>query len=180
MTIGPVQLIVLGFDHPNFQGEIIAELERLRDNDVVRVMDALAVYKDTDGNVEVAHLNTLTKDDAIELGSTIGALIGLEIEGDRGMVAGAIAGAQVGAESEGFQVFDEEEAWDVIDEIPAGSAAALILLEHRWAISLRETVARTGGYRINDAFISPLDLVDLGLHTVEEARQIHEMSSGRG
>ncbi|WP_407342634.1 hypothetical protein [Pengzhenrongella phosphoraccumulans] len=180
MTIGPIQLIVLGFDNPDFQGEIIAELERLRDNDVVRVMDALAVYKDTDGNVEVAHLNTLTKEDAIELGSTIGALLGLEIEGDRGMVAGAVAGAELGAEAEGIEVFDEDEAWDVIDEIPNGTAAALILLEHRWAISLREAVARTGGYRINDAFISPLDLVDLGLHTVEEAQKIDEMSTGRG
>ena len=30
MAVGPVQLIVLGFPHPNFHGEIIAELERLR------------------------------------------------------------------------------------------------------------------------------------------------------
>ena len=29
MAIGPVQLIVLGFAHPNFHGEVIAELERL-------------------------------------------------------------------------------------------------------------------------------------------------------
>lgn len=26
MAIGPVQLIVLGFSHPNFHGEVIAEL----------------------------------------------------------------------------------------------------------------------------------------------------------
>ena len=26
MTIGPVQLIVVGFNHPDFHGEIIAEL----------------------------------------------------------------------------------------------------------------------------------------------------------
>ena len=30
MAIGPVQLIVLGFKHPDFHGEIIAELERLK------------------------------------------------------------------------------------------------------------------------------------------------------
>ena len=46
MAIGPVQLIVLGFNHPNFHGEVIAELERLRASDTVRVIDALAVYKD--------------------------------------------------------------------------------------------------------------------------------------
>ena len=46
MAIGPVQLIVIGFDHPEFHGEIIAELERLHDEDTVRVIDALAVHKD--------------------------------------------------------------------------------------------------------------------------------------
>ncbi len=29
MTIGPVQLLVLGFDKPDFQGEIAGELQRL-------------------------------------------------------------------------------------------------------------------------------------------------------
>ena len=43
MAIGPVQLIVLGFQHPDFRGEILAELDRLKENDVVRVIDALAV-----------------------------------------------------------------------------------------------------------------------------------------
>ena len=49
MAIGPVQLLVLGFKEPNFQGEIRAELDRLRDNDLVRVLDALAVRKTADG-----------------------------------------------------------------------------------------------------------------------------------
>ena len=80
MAIGPVQLIVLGFDHPNFHGEIIAELERLRESDTVRVIDALAVHKDADGEIEVQHLSNLSKDEAIELGSKVGALIGLGIE----------------------------------------------------------------------------------------------------
>ena len=60
MAIGPVQLIVLGFNHPNFHGEIIQELERLRESDTVRVIDALAVHKDAEGEVEVAHLSNLT------------------------------------------------------------------------------------------------------------------------
>ena len=36
MAIGPVQLLVLGFKEPNFSGEIRAELDRLRDNDLIR------------------------------------------------------------------------------------------------------------------------------------------------
>ena len=74
MAIGPVQLIVLGFKDPEFHGEIIAELERLKESDTVRVIDALAVYKDADGDIEAMHLSNLTREEAVELGSTIGAL----------------------------------------------------------------------------------------------------------
>ena len=90
MAVGPVQLITLGFPHPNFHGEIIAELERLRDGDTVRVIDALAVYKDGAGDVEVVHLSNLTRDEAVESGSVIGALIGLVEDGEEGMEAGAV------------------------------------------------------------------------------------------
>src|SRR5215471_1204065 len=120
MAIGPVQLIVLGFNHPNFHGEVIAELERLRASDTVRVIDALAVYKDADGELEVEHLSNLTEDEAIELGTKIGALIGLGIEGEEGMEAGAAAGAEQAA-AEGLHPFADAEEWDVLEEIPNDS-----------------------------------------------------------
>jgi uncharacterized membrane protein len=171
MAIGPVQLVVLGFKHPEFHGEIIAELERLKETDTVRVIDALAVYKDADGELEVEHLSNLTKDEAVEIGSTVAALIGLDIDGEDGMAAGAEAGAL--AAEDGITAFPEEMAWDVIDDIPNDSAAALILLEHHWAVPLRDAVVRAGGFRISDGFISPLDLVEIGLVSAEEARRHH-------
>jgi len=172
MAIGPVQLIVLGFEHPEFHGEIIAELERLKERDTVRVIDALAVHKDADGVIEVMHLSNLSKDEAIELGSKVGALVGLGIEGEEGMEAGAAAGAE--AASDGVSVFSDEQAWDVLEEIPSDSAAALILLEHHWAVPLRDAIARAGGHRISDGFISPLDLVEIGLISHEEAQELHQ------
>ena len=175
MAIGPVQLIVLGFEHPEFHGEIIAELERLKESGTVRVIDALAVHKDADGEIEVAHLSNLTKDEAIELGSKVGALIGLGIEGEEGMYAGAEAGAEAAAD--GISVFSDDEAWDVLEEIPDDSAAALILLEHHWAVPLRDAIVRAGGHRISDGFISPLDLVEIGLVSSEEARELHSVES---
>ena len=178
MAIGPVHLIVLGFEHPRFHGEIIAELERLRESDTVRVIDALAVYKDAEGELEVEHLSNLTHDQALELGTKVGALIGLEIEGEEGMEAGAQAGAQAAAD--GIHPFDEEEAWDVLDDIPNDSAAALILLEHHWAVPLRDAIARAGGFRISDGFISPLDLVGIGLVSAEEAKRLHAQDTAAG
>ena len=179
MAIGPVQLIVLGFDHPEFHGEIKAELERLRESDTIRVIDALAAYKDANGDVEVEHLSNLTRDEAIELGTTIGALIGLGADGEEGFEAGAVAGAEIAAEGGVQPISNDPDAWDILEGIPNDSAAALILVEHQWAVGLRDAVLRAGGFRISDGFISPLDLVAVGLLTAEEAAAHHELETGR-
>ena len=176
MAIGPVQLIVLGFNHPDFHGEVIAELERLREKDTVRVIDSLVVYKDADGELEVEHLSNLTEQEAIELGSKIGALIGLGVEGEEGAEAGAALGAEE-AEADGIDVFSGAEEWDVLADIPNDSAAALILLEHHWAVPLRDAIARAGGFRVSDGFISPLDLVAIGMMSAEEAKELHAMET---
>src|SRR6476469_4121706 len=110
MAIGPVQLILLGFEHPEFHGTIIEELERLRESDTVRVIDSLAVHKDADGEIEVAHLSNLTRAEA-----------------------GALAGAE--AAEDGIDIVSgDDDAWDVLMDIPNDSAAALILIEHHWAV----------------------------------------------
>jgi uncharacterized membrane protein len=168
MAIGPVQLIVLGFNHPNFHGEIIEELERLKASDTVRVIDALAVYKDAEGELEAEHLSNLTEAEAVELGTVVGALIGLGIDGEEGMVAGAEEGAQDGVPP----ILGDAEEWDVLADIPNDSAAALILLEHHWAVGLRDAIMRAGGFRLSDGFISPVDLVAIGLMAAEDAEAL--------
>ena len=123
----------------------------------------------------MVHLSNLSKDEAIELGSKVGALIGLGIEGEQGAEQGAELRAEAGAE--GIEVFSDEQAWDVLEEIPNNSAAALILLEHHWAVPLRDAIVRAGGFRISDGFISPLDLVEIGLVSAEEAAELHALET---
>ena len=135
------------------------------------MIDALAVHKDTAGDLDAMHLSNLSQDEAIELGSKIGALIGLGFEGEDGMAAGAQAGAE--AAIDGVTAFSDEQAWDILADIPNDSAAALILLEHHWAVPLRDAVAEANGFRISDGFISPLDLVGIGLLADEEAKEQH-------
>src|SRR5262245_1138686 len=177
MPIGPVQLLVLGFDKPDFRGEILAELDKLKEDDVVRVIDGMAVYKDADGEVAVLKRTDLSDEEAEEFGAIVGGLIGLGAAGEEGMMLGAEAGAE--ATAEGVDVFHEEDAWDVIEEIPNDSAAAVILLEHRWAIPLRDAVARAGGFRISDGFIHPIDLVAVGLIAAEEAEAMAAAESAK-
>jgi uncharacterized membrane protein len=170
MTIGPVQLIVLGFQEPTFRGEVLAELDRLKASDTVRVIDALAVYKDADGEVAILERSDLSPEQAQEFGATVGALIGLGAAGEEGMVAGALAGAE--AMEDGVDMFSAEAAWDVVEDLPKDSAAAILLIEHRWAIPLRDALARAGGFPVASNMISPLDLVAVGLVAKDEAEAL--------
>jgi uncharacterized membrane protein len=169
MTIGPVQMLVLGFNHPNFQGQIRAELERLRADDMVRVIDFLAVNKAVGGEVTVLKETQLDQAERAELGAVVGALVGV------GAGLTAEEGAELGAEAMTADDGDEpldQDTWDAIAEIPEGTAAALVLLEHRWAIPLRDALASAGGVRLASEFISPLDLVEVGLVAAEEAEAL--------
>lgn len=177
MTIGPVQLVVIGFEGPTFQGEILAELDRLKAADVVRVIDALFVYRDDVGDVSILERSDLDPEDAAEVGAVVGGLIGLGAGGEDGMASGMVAGAE--AAEAGAHLFSEEQAWDVAEDIPKDSAAAIVLLEHRWAIPLRDAVRRAGGFRVGDSFISPLDLVAVGLISASEAEALEGTTAGR-
>jgi uncharacterized membrane protein len=179
MAIGPVQVLAFGFAHPDFRGEILDELQRLREADTIRVIDALAVYKDTQGEVTVLEMSNLTTDEEIELGAKIGALVGIGAFGDdeEAVEEVALAGAEAAA-AEGIDVFSVEDSWDVVEDIPEDSAALLLMIEHHWAVPLRDAVARANGFRIADGFVSPYDLVAIGLMTAEEARLNAAVESG--
>jgi uncharacterized membrane protein len=167
MAIGPVQLLVLGFDDPKITGGIVDELDRLRDSDTVRVIDSLTVFKDAQGDVLTMQASNLTDEESQEFGAYVGALIGLGAAGAEGAVVGAALGAD--AASDGVDVFDDDDVWDVVDELPNNSAAAVILLEHRWAIPLRDAIINAGGFPLGNSFISPADLVAIGLMSAAEA-----------
>ena len=167
MSIGPVQLLVVGFNHPDFHGQILAELDRLRENESIRVIDLLAVRKDADGNVERLRGTDLSEDQAAEFGAIVGALIGLGASGEEG----AEAGAEIGAEAAQDGGILPDDIWYVDDAIPNDSAAAVALIEHRWAIGLRDVIRDAGGFHLADAWVHPLDLVAVGAMAADEADQ---------
>jgi len=158
-TIGPVQMMVIGFDEPNFTGKIAGELDRLREHDFVKIIDALVVQKDDEGNVTALQVSDLSHDEALEVGAIAGALIGFGY-GDEGAVE---AGAQVGAAAmDDGHLIPDEEIWFVADAIPNGSVAAILLLEHLWAIPLRDAIVGAGGIALADEWIHASDLVAIG------------------
>ena len=146
-----MQLLVVGFDRPDFRGEALAELERLRDSDVVRVIDLLVVHKDAGGHIRRLHRSDLAAEGA---GAVVSALIGL-------------GPAAVEDESDGRP--GEDEVWSLDEAIPNDSAAAIALVEHRWAIGMREAIRAAGGVAVADAWIHPADLAAAGLAAEDAA-----------
>jgi hypothetical protein len=154
MSLGPVQLLVVGFDRPDFSGEVLAELQRLRESDVVRVIDLLVVHKGADGVVRRLQHSDLTAGEAEGAGAVVGALIGL---------------GATWVEAEGGQLPFEEEHWSLDETIPNDSAAAIALVEHRWAIATRDAIRAAGGFAVADAWIHPADLVAAGLVDTDDS-----------
>jgi uncharacterized membrane protein len=163
--IGPVQLLVVGFEEPEFRGEVLAQLQTLREQDLVRVIDILVLNKDADGALTTAQISDLSESEAQELGEVVKALVGL------GEIAGGDAegAARLWSQEDGL---GEDALVDVLEEIPPDTAVALALLEHRWAIPLREAIVRAGGFPILDTWVHPRDLVEVGLLAAAEAEAL--------
>lgn len=159
--LGPVQIMVVGFKDPNFTGEILEEFRRLREADIVRLVDLVAVKKEPNGDIQAIEMSDLTEEELEQYGAIAGALIGLGMEGEEGMEAGAVAGAEAVEEEGGF--LGDETAWSIADAIPFGTAAGVALIEHRWAIPLRDAIVRAGGVPLADTWIHPMDLVAYGI-----------------
>jgi len=147
MTFGPMQMLIVGFDGNEFKGEILPELRRLGDQDVVRLIDLLLVSKDENGEVTRLEISDLSADESAALGAIAAELIGFEEE----------AGLPVEALPD-----LHDEVWFVADAIPPGTTAAVAILEHRWAIPLRDSIERAGGRALADAWLHPSDLLQIG------------------
>lgn len=160
---GPVQVLVVGFEDGKFTGEILSELRRLREQDIVRLVDLLFVTKDEAGNVVSAEHSDLTEEESAELGAVAGALVGWGAGGEEGLGKGAEAGATAGAAVAEEGMFDDEEVWYIADAVPDGGSAAVALIEHRWAIPLRDAILRAGGLPVAEEWLHPRDLVAAGL-----------------
>jgi uncharacterized membrane protein len=169
MPFGPVQMLVVGFSEDTFTGKILPELRRLKELDLVRLLDLLVVRKDEEGEIAVHQISDLEKDEAVEFGALVGALVGLGTGDDEVVERAAVAGA---AELEDGHVFGEESIWYLSDTIPRGTAAAIALIEHRWAIPLRDKIVEAGGLALADEWIHPADLIAVGAAAKRKAETV--------
>ena len=138
--MGPVQVLVVGFDHPAFSGEILAEFTRLRQAGIVRLVDLLLVSRAGDGTVDT-------------LAAPAGADAGL------GGLAATLLGRAEGEDE--ADVDTGVSTWSLADAVPPGSVAAVALIEHTWAGPLNAAIQKAGGAALDETWLAPDDLAML-------------------
>jgi hypothetical protein len=165
MTIGPIQGFVIGFpDNDVFEGRIAEELARLSDVGQIRIIDAVFVMRD-DGDVSILSVTELDDDQRAELRAAVGALVGLGVAG----VEGAEAGAELGASADPDAPSAAELlAVGLLDDLPDGSSALVLAIEHLWAVPLRDAVRDAGGLVLAHRSLSAEDLIAFGMDIGDE------------
>ena len=143
-----MQVLVVGFEEPSLSGEILAELTRLGEAGVVRLLDVLLVSRTEDGALE-----TLPPPPGAgpDLGELTAAFLTAE-------------SAEVGSGD------SDPAAWSLEEAVPPGGVAAIALIEHMWAQPLVMAMRRAGGQLLDETWLAPDDLELLG-RLADEARK---------
>jgi hypothetical protein len=167
MSFGPIQIVGIGFGSTDrLEGRIAEALIDASDAGIIRIIDALAVIREGD-EVDVLRVTELDDEQREELGATVGALVGLGADGIEGFIAGADVGAEI-ASSGGLGII-EAIGEDLVESLPDDSAAVLIVLEHRWAVPLRDAILDAGGELVANRWVGIQELVALGAALRAEA-----------
>jgi hypothetical protein len=160
----PVQYVLVGFRDaqisPKLKNRLLG-LKTLHDAGAITVINLVAVRKDADGTVTAGKYSDLSQDERETLGIVAGALIGYGAAGKEG----AQAGAQAVADRQDAGVFRAkraEIAASIIDAMPNGSSAVLLVVAHNWVDRFGEGVAESGGAILATGIIRAEDLVALG------------------
>ena len=166
-AFGPVQMLAVAFDGNRFKGELLPELERLKEQGIARIVDLMVVRKDRSGAIATLTATDLEWEEATQYGAYIGTLVGFGVGGLEGAERGAIAGA---AELADGHLFDTDDIFRLTSIVEEGTTIAIILLEHLWVLPLLEAVERANGYELANSWVTAEDLVHVGLRTqIEQA-----------
>jgi hypothetical protein len=121
---------------------VIDELGKLESERTIRILDVLFIARDTDSDDTVV----LEHPGAENLGGIVGALLGVEFEGE--------AASPASAEGHAFG-FTQEDIKEMASGLGPGESAGLLLIEHVWARDLRRVFRDAGGRMLGEGFLTP-------------------------
>ena len=114
---GPIDVLVLAFPHPRFDGSVLAELEKQTAAGTIRVVDAMVLLRDEESQCYRVDLEDLPQD-----------------------LAGAVD--FVATETRGL--LDSADADALFAGMAPGSTVVALAIEHTWAIPLVNNIVDAG------------------------------------
>jgi hypothetical protein len=156
--LGPVQLMIIGYHKPRIAQPLRTRIKELISDPSVRILDVLCVHKNRDGTIETEQVDDLMPEHPHEPGAIINKLL----------TAGKVAKTMGHTPWTGpGYLFQGDLLPDPRETIPTGSGVLAILLEHRWAIPLRDTAVENDAFPIADGWIGREALKDVQLERQE-------------
>jgi hypothetical protein len=152
--IGPVQLMMIGYQESRIAAPLREKVAALKSDPAIRVIDVLCVHKNDDGSVETEPVADLLPENSHEPGTIIDRLL-TKAEAARTLNQNPRTGP-------GY-LFHGDVIPDFRLTIPDRSGVLALLIEHRWAAELRDTAAAEGAYPVDDGWMGHDALRDVHL-----------------
>ena len=128
MTLGPLEYIVIGFDRPDFTGAIAAEIEKVVEKRIIRLVDVVVAQKDGEGNVEIIEIDNVRDPKFASFAPLLEDRMGL---------------------------LTPEDIITLGEGLPNDSAALILLFEHRWAEKIKDAIIEAGGFLVARQTVAP-------------------------
>ena len=156
MTVGPIQLVVIGFEGDVLESQVLDELDLVIAAGDIRLIDFLIIEKDNEGYVWGSEVSLFTDDD--DQGEAFGALAFGLIDQDPDQVEEGVY-PETWAIPEAHFVMDPGDINELAHQIPEGTSAIVVLFEHAWARRLHKATVQAGGVMLAQGMVDPSGLV---------------------
>ena len=147
-----VELVARVFNDPDKDNERLARealefAKALHEGQRLELLDAAVLVKDRDGTVSVVDTGDISPKKGRVLGAITGGLIGL-LAGPGGALVGALAGMGAGGAASRVidKGFSDKFLKNLQDRLQPGSAALILVVEHRWLQSAADSMAGREGF----------------------------------
>lgn len=170
MSVGPLQLVFVGFDGDVLESSVIDELYYATSESSVRLLDLLVVEKDEESVVWTAQLSGETPEgvEEIRYGALLGQVVGLETDdpvatADDGSAEDNVPeGEKLVASANGVWGLTADDVNPLVQSLPVGHSGLLALVELVWAGHLHQATLDAGGAILGQALIEPEGLAVFG------------------
>jgi hypothetical protein len=182
MPFGPLQFVVLGVRGPEQEKVVADKLRGLNERGAIRVVNMIYATKQDDGTWRETRTSSMNEEERKQLGTVVGALIGL----GSGGADGARAGAEYMRTRDGRPILEfaeheygenleeiREHLRDIAQDLPTGATVAVALIEHTWMPRFREELLDKGILVLGSGLIRPRSLITLGHELAEMEQATH-------